>query len=284
MLIYNTLENVSIEKLQKTFVEAFSDYEVKLDLPLLKFKQMLERRGYDSKLSIGVLKNDILVAFLLNGIRNWHGKLTAYDTGTAVIKNYRGQGITSNMFLNVKQLLERIKVEQYLLEVIQSNTSAVQLYKKQGFKILRNFECYKLYKDKYNAEIKYKAEHINRMDNNIWEKFVEMWDFEPSWQNSIDSINAVSDAFIYSIITIDDTIVGYGIIDKKTGDIPQIAVSKNYRCKGIGRSIFADLISNTESCNVSVLNVESKCDSMKKFLLHLGFENNVSQYEMILEL
>lgn len=284
MFIYNTLENMSIEKLQKTFVEAFSDYEVKLDLPLLKFQQMLQRRGYDSKLSIGALKNDILVAFLLNGMRIWNGKLTAYDTGTAVIKNYRGQGITSNMFISVKQLLEEMKVEQYLLEVIQSNTSAVQLYQKQGFKTSRKFECYKLYKNKYNTATTYKVEHIDSIDNNIWKKLMEMWDFKPSWQNSIDSINAVLDTFIYSIIVINDSIVGYGIIDKKTGDIPQIAVSKNYRCKGIGRSIFADLISNTESCNISVLNVESKCDSMKKFLLHLGFENNVSQYEMILGL
>ncbi len=77
---------------------------------------------------------------------------------------------------------------------------------------------------------------------NDWRELTEFWDFVPSWQNSIDSINAVSDSFIYSIVRFDDNIVGYGVIDKKTGDIPQIAVNKNYRRKGIARSILTDLI------------------------------------------
>jgi ribosomal protein S18 acetylase RimI-like enzyme len=284
MIIYSTLENTDLEKLHKAFIEAFSDYEVKLDLSLLKFQNMLQRRGYVSKSSIGALKNDKLVGFILNGIRNWEGKLTTYDVGTAVIKNYRGHGITSNMFLNATQLLKELEVEQYLLEVIQSNESAVKLYKKQGFEILRDLECYKIDKNKYSNTTTYNVEHINIIDEGIWDKLIKNWDSKPSWQNSIDSINALSEAFIYSIVIINDIVVGYGIIDKKTGDIPQIAVDKNYRFNGIGKSILTDLINNTESRSISILNVDSNCDSLKKFLLHLGFENSVSQYEMVLKL
>lgn len=284
MLIYNTLENINIERLHNTFLEAFSDYQVKMDLPLLKLQQMLRRRGYIAKASIGAFENNSLVGFLLNGIRHWDGKLTAYDTGTGVIKNYRKQGITTNMFLNAKQLLEGMRVEQYLLEVIQSNTSAVQLYKKQGFEILRELECFNFGKNKYTPITKYKAQHVSMINESSWKKLMKFWDCEPSWQNSIDSINAVSDTFLYSIISIDDTIVGYGIIDKNTGDIPQIAVDKNYRGKGIGRSIFTDLFNSTESYSIKALNVDSQCTSMKNFLLNLGFERNVNQYEMILKL
>lgn len=284
MLMYNLLESTSIEKLHKTFLEAFSDYQVKLDLPLLKLQQMLKRRGYVSKASIGAFENDTLVGFLLNGIRNWDGKLTAYDTGTAVIETHRKQGITSNMFLNAKELLEKMGVEQYLLETIQSNTSAIQLYKKQGFEILRDFECFKLDKNKYNPITTYKVEHINKINESIWKGLIKFWDFKPSWQNSIDSVDTMSDAFIYSIMTINDSIVGYGIIDKQTGDIPQIAVDKDCRGKGIGRSILTDLINSTESNKINILNVDSQFTSMKNFLLHLGFEQYVSQYEMALKL
>lgn len=55
MFIYNTLESISIEKLYKTFLEAFSDYQVKLDLPLEKLQQMLQRRGYVPQASLGGL-------------------------------------------------------------------------------------------------------------------------------------------------------------------------------------------------------------------------------------
>ena len=188
------------------------------------------------------------------------------------------------MLLNVRQLFKEMGVEQYLLEVIQSNTSALQLYKKQGFKILRDFECFHLDKNKYNPITTYKVEHVNTINSNDWRELTEFWDFVPSWQNSIDSINVVSDAFIYSIVRLDDNTVGYGVIDKKTGDIPQIAVNKNYRRKGIARSILTDLMKNTESYNINVINVDGESRSMKDFLLKLGFECGVSQYEMILKL
>lgn len=284
MFSYDTLESIGIETLHETFLNAFSDYQVKMDLPILKFQYMLQRRGYVAKASIGAFNDETLVGFVLNGVRNWDGKLTAYDTGTGVIETYRKQGITSNMLLNVRQLFKEIGVEQYLLEVIQSNTSALQLYKKQGFKILRDFECFHLDKNKYNPITTYKVENVNMINSNDWRELTEFWDFVPSWQNSIDSINAISDAFIYSIVRLDDNIVGYGVIDKKTGDIPQIAVNKNYRRKGIARSIFADLIKNTESYNINVINVDGESRSMKDFLLKLGFQCGVSQYEMILKL
>ncbi|MGO5067089.1 MULTISPECIES: GNAT family N-acetyltransferase [unclassified Clostridium] len=284
MVSYDTLENIGIETLHKTFLNAFSDYQVKTDLPLFKFQQMLQRRGYIPKSSIGAFEGGILVGFVLNGIRNWDDILTAYDTGTGVIQPYRKQGITSNMLLNVGQLFKEMGVEQYLLEVIQSNTSAFQLYKKQGFKILREFECFHLDKNKYNPITTYKVEHINMINSKDWREMKEFWDFEPSWQNSIDSINAVSDALIYSIVRLNDSIVGYGVIDKKTGDIPQIAVNKNYRYKGIASSIITDLIKNTESHNINVINVDGESKSMMNLLMKLGFKDGVSQYEMTLKL
>lgn len=284
MFIYDTLENIGIETLHETFLNAFSDYQVKMDLPLFKFQYMLQRRGYVSKVSIGAFNNETLVGFVLNGVRNWDGKLTAYDTGTGIIEAYRKQGITSNMLLNVRRLFQQMGVEQYLLEVIQSNTSALQLYKKQGFKILRDFQCFHLDKNKYNPITTYKVEHVDMISPNDWRELTKFWDFAPSWQNSIDSINAVSDSFIYSIVHLDDNIVGYGVIDKKTGDIPQIAVNKNYRRKGIARSIITDLMKNTESYNINIINVDERSKSMKDFLLKLGFECGVSQYEMILKL
>lgn len=52
MFIYKTIEYTDIENLHNTFLDAFSDYQVKMDLPLLKFQQMLLRRGYIPEVSI----------------------------------------------------------------------------------------------------------------------------------------------------------------------------------------------------------------------------------------
>jgi len=281
MLSYKILDKTSTETLHKTFLDAFSDYQVKMDLPIWKFKQMLQRRGYASEMSIGAFKNEMLVGFVLNGFRNWNGKSTVYDLGTGVTLEYRRQGITSNMLLNIKKALKQKQVEQYLLEVIKSNTSAVELYKKQGFEIQREFQCFQLDKNEYKPITTYKVEHVDRIN---LRQLTGFWNFKPSWQNSIDSISAIPEAFLYSIVRFDNTIVGYGIIDKKTGDIPQIAVNREYRDKGIARSIMTDMIKNTESNKISVLNVDDQSKSTKDFLLELGFEYSVSQHEMLLKI
>jgi ribosomal protein S18 acetylase RimI-like enzyme len=286
MIIYKTLESTDLVTLHKAFIEAFSDYQVKMDLPLWKFELMQKRRGYHPKISMGAFKDGVLVGFVLNGQRLWNGKTTVYDLGTGVIPDYRKQGITSNILAKLNELLKEKKIEQYLLEVIQINTNAFNLYKKQGFEITRDFSCLFLSKDKHTPMLTHKVEHLDadRISPEIWDQFSQFWDFQPSWQNSIDSINAAPEIFKYSIVRLDGMIVGYGIVDKRSGDIPQLAVRKDYRHRGIGRSILADLFENIETSKVSMINVDDRAKEMKEFLIKTGFENSVNQFEMLLKL
>lgn len=106
-------------------------------------------------------------------------------------------------------------------------------------------------------------------------------DFEPSWQNSIDSIKAAEDEYVYSIITINDDIAAFGAIGKIAGDIAQLGVNKKYRNKDIGTYLINDLIHSTKSSKVTVINVNSKNESIIKLLKKFGFENYINQYEMI---
>lgn len=285
MLDFKTLEDTNIEILHVAFVKAFSDYQVEMNLSLQKFKNMLQRRGYSSRFSIGAFKDGELIGFILNGIRNWSGKIAAYDCGTGVIPEYRKQGITSNMFNKVLSLLHNNNIEYYLLEVIQSNKPAVNLYKKQGFSAIRTFSCYliekSLIKDVPTSNIKYETCNIDLIN---WKLFRSFWDFEPSWQNSIESVIAISNTFEVIIAQNSESIVGYGIIDKSTGDIPQLAVHKDYRRKGIGNNILKELIQYTESQKLCLINVDNKCFSITEFLQNLRFENFADQYEMLLNI
>jgi len=284
MYDYKTLEHTSMKNIHETFINAFSDYQVKIDLPFWKLENMLTRRGYNAKASMGAFDKEQLVGFILNGLRNWNDKKTVYDTGTGVIQEYRKQGITTTMFEKAKEILLENNIEYYLLEVIKTNTAAFELYKKQGFQIVRELECFHLSKNNYKAASDYKVEHVDTFTEDMWDQVSSLWDIKPSWQNSIDSVKAVKESFIYSVVKDNDRIIGYGIVDKRTGDIPQIAVHKDYRGKGIGKSIIADLIENTEAEKVAIINVEGSCKAMIDTLLNLGFEHLVGQYEMILKL
>lgn len=284
MFQYKTLESTRIEVLHEAFVDAFSDYQIKFDIPIWKFKAMLQRRGYAPSISVGAFKGERLVGFVLNGFRDWNGKSTVYGLGTGVIGEYRKKGITSNILAYLKDLLKIKGTEQFLLEVIQTNTTAFQLYKKQGFEVVREYSCFHIDKNLYHPRETYKVESIERFGDAEWGNIISFWDYIPSWQNSTDSVNAIAEAFRYSIVRIDGIIAGYGIIDKRTGDIAQIAVDKRYRRRGIARSIITDLIDNTEEEKVAVLNVDGREEAMKSFLLDAGFVNTVDQYEMLLRL
>ena len=284
MYTYKILDNTELSKIHQAFVEAFSDYQVKMDLPFSKFDNMIKRRGFIPELSIGAFDNEKLIGFVLNGARMWNGKFTAYDLGTGVIPDYRKKGITSEILKNVKDLCKENNIESYLLEVLQNNTGAVELYRKQGFQTTRDFDCYYLKKEDFLSSISAEIKNVESLNINQWEEIQNLWDYNPSWQNSIDSINVFPDKFSYSIVTVENKIIGYGVVDKVTGDVPQIAVSKEHRNKGIGKSIISDLFKHTEANKLSLINVDYRDDNFKSFLVNAGFVNYVSQYEMILYL
>lgn len=284
MYNYKTLSVTDLSTIHQTFVEAFSDYQVKMDLPFWKFENMIKRRGFIPELSVGAFDNEKLIAFVLNGVRIWDDKLTAYDLGTGVIPEYRKKGITTEILKKVKDLFKEKNIESYLLEVLQNNTGAVELYKKQGFLTTRSFDCYYLKKEDFSSSVCKDIKNLKFFNTNQWEEVKKLWDYNPSWQNSIDSISVFPDKFSYSVVVDENKIVGYGIADKLSGDVPQLAVSKEYRNKGIAKSILSDLFNHINADKLSLINVDQRDDNFKSFLVNIGSVNFVSQYEMIMSL
>ncbi|SDX43406.1 GNAT family N-acetyltransferase [Paenibacillus sp. PDC88] len=287
MYTYETLDNIDTQTLHHAFLEAFSDYQVNINLSLEAFQKMLVRRGYALEISIGAFKEPghELVGFILNGLRKWNGARTAYDLGTGVTPLHRQQGISSRMFQSVREELKRNQVEQYLLEVLQNNEAAFELYKKQGLSITRNFSFHKLEQSRYHAkELTYANEYLTEVDSDTWEQLQMFWDFSPSWQNSIDSIRAVQKQFVYAVVRLEKKIIGYGIVDPVTGDVPQIAVLPEYRRKGIATSIVGALMNHSKGRQLRVINVDNACEGMILFLENVGFETIGHQYEMMLTL
>ncbi|WDH83457.1 GNAT family N-acetyltransferase [Paenibacillus urinalis] len=285
MYTCQTLDNIDTQTVYHAFIEAFSDYQVNINLSLEAFQTMLVRKGYSPEISIGAFKEPVheLVGFILNGLRNWNGARTAYDLGTGVTPLHRQQGISSRMFQSVREELKRNQVEQYLLEVLQNNKAAFELYKKQGLSITRNFSFHKLEQSRYHAkELTYAIEYLTEVDSDTWEQLQMLWDFSPSWQNSIDSIRAVQKQFVYAVVRLEKKIIGYGIVDPVTGDVPQIAVLPEYRRKGIATSIVGKLMNHSNGKQLRVINVDDACESMKLFLNKAGFETIGHQFEMML--
>jgi ribosomal protein S18 acetylase RimI-like enzyme len=287
MYIYSTLENTSVQTLFHAYLQKSKFSTSTKSVSYEAFYNMLQIRGYIPGISMGAFEksNHFLVGFILNGLRTWNGKSTVYDILTGTVLSHRRQGIANTMFENLKVLLRQKYAEQYLTEVKKDNTPAIELYKKQGFEIRRGLSSYKLNKENHNKTTSdCKIEYCAEIKQNEWEQLKSFWEFQPSWQNSISSINAVKGIMIYALARLDNNIIGYGVVDKNTGDIPQLAVHKDYRRNGIAGSIVSGLFEKVETNQLVVWNVDDAYDGMKLFLLQLGFEKTINQYEIVLTL
>lgn len=280
----DSLKNRSIDYLFESFKDAFSDYEMQLEQEELE--RMLIRRGFVPELSFGAFDGDKLVSFTFNGIGNFNGVKTAYDTGTGTMKDYRGKGLATQIFEYSLPFLKEAGIKQYLLEVLQHNTKAVPLYKKLGFEVTREFNYFSQDNESVkipnkNADSDYSIKPINL---NQIKSFANFFDFKPSWQNSFDSIFRKPEEFKAIAAYQNGNPVGFCVTEVKSGDITQIAVDKKHRRKGIGTFFVKEIIQMNQNSSIKCINTEISCHSITKFLESLSFSLNGKQYEMIKKL
>lgn len=279
-----SLKNISFTTIHEAFSLAFADY----GLPPMnqdKLFQMVTRRGFNPELSFGAFENELLVSFTLNGIGSWLEKKTAYDTGTGTLPEYRGKGLAKQIFIESVPVLKENGIQQYLLEVLQDNVAAANLYKKQGFEITREFNYYVGKKSDVEIPVKqkYKAkiEEIELSEVQLKEGF---FDFIPSWQNSFDSINRRSNDFVKLGAKINDKLVGYILSETENGDLTQLAVHSEFRKNGIGSALLAEIFKKIPGDDFKLINSDLNCDSINGFMANLGISPAGKQFEMIKQL
>jgi len=279
-----SLNDVSFGKISEAFMRAFKDYDIQINSEQLSI--MLRRRGFVPHLSFAAFEGEDIVAFTLNGIGNFSGKLTAYDSGTGTVEEFRGRGLATEIFEFSIPYLKNSGIKQYLLEVLQHNSKAVSVYKKLGFEVRREFN-YSFQKNE-NISFKHAASLPELVLKEIDLAFCRtgdvFWDFEPSWQNSFEAIDRKPDDFRILGAFSDEKFIGYCIIEMRSGDIPQIAVDRTYRRKGAASFLLRESLKFNQNDSIKVINTDIKCDSMTQFLKYLNINTKGKQFEMIREL
>ncbi len=285
-MVIKSLTGVGINEIHHAFKEAFCDYAEPLSLSRDQLNQMITRRGYQAALSFGAYAEDKIVGFTLNGSGIWNNQQTAYDTATGVVKSHRQQGVASRIFEVSLPVLSEHGISQYLLEVIKVNAKAIDLYKKMGFEITREFDYWvspveQLQGHSISTDAGFSVVSVN---NPNWNQYQEFWDFQPSWQNSVDSISRKLDRFLCLEVLEKDRVVAYGIMEQGTGDLPQLAVHPDYRRKGLGTELVNCLLGAAKPEHLKVINTSTESLPMKSFLQYLGLNPGYGQFEMIREL
>lgn len=278
-----SLADTSLETIFKAFNSAFSDYEVQYNFDELK--SLWLRRGYKPDLSFAAFEGNDIVAFTLNGIGSFKGLLTAYDTGTGTLLDYRGQGLATKIFEYSIPFLKRSGVHQYVLEVLQHNAKAISVYQSLGFEKTREFNYFMQNNDNVYVrsveESSFELRRIDVLDEDIVSCF---WDFNPSWQNSFESIKRTYDDFIFLGVFKNQTLIGYAVFDPSSGDVTQIAVDQRNRRCGAGSLLLKEICKLNKHQIVKVVNTEIECLTITQFLESHNIIPKGKQFEMIRKL
>lgn len=277
MVSYRLLSATDLVPLYTCFLEAFSDYQVDMQISREQFEQRIARDGVQLEISAGAFDDGKMIGFYMNAAGSWQGKQTAYDAGTGVVLEYRGRGVAKELFAFMVPRLKEISISQYLLEVLSENARAVALYRKLGFvetrelAVLRSNEAVTRWDDLPGVSIR----SIEEPD---WGLFEPFWDGYPSWQNSRAAVErAVNERMILGAY-VDEQCVGYGIVFQPSGNLMQLAVAREYRRRGIGSRILSALSTNEA---LKVNNIDQKLKGTLAFFAANRFQVVLEQYEML---
>ena len=277
MITYRLLSESDFDALYACFLEAFSDYQVDMEMSQEQFAQRLARDGVRLEISAAAYDDERMIGFYINGLGEWQEQLTAYDAGTGVVPSHRKRGIGKELFAFLMPRLKENSVSQYLLEVLTSNEPAVALYRKLGFVETRQLAVLRT-----NAPISTPATGValRTAIQPDWNLFRSFWDGYPSWQNSIAAVERIKDDALIIEVHMDHQCVGYGVVFKPSGNLMQLAVAPGYRRKGIGSAIFVALQNEIEDV-LKINNVDEELKESLAFYKGLGFEVVLRQFEMV---
>jgi ribosomal protein S18 acetylase RimI-like enzyme len=251
------------DEIHRAFVEAFSDYVVPMKPAPEALREMFTRRGWAPELSSGIFDGDRLVAFTINGLDGTSG----YDTGSGVIPSHRRRGLARQTMEHSIELLRKAGATRYVLEVLEPNVAAAALYREVGFAETRRLDCWTLVVLERTGDIE-DPNPLPEGERGLW------WDVQPSWQNSTASILRARDRHV--VLGDGDS---YAIVFPSTGDVPQFAVRREARRRGLGTRLLQDAAAAAGK-PLRLINVDARDEGIAAFLAALGAQRFVRQIEM----
>ena len=273
MQLHN-LSNISIEKITECFNKAFENYFVTIKLEPKQMADKIKSQNIVLKQSVGVTANNQLIGFILIGIHP--DNKTAYNAGTGIIPEFRGQQLPQQMYDFAMPRLTEIGIKTHLLEVICDNVKALNIYKNIGYSVQRKVVCLR-----GNVTKGIKANHKTREINIPEEQFVKsFWNYNPTYQNSLFCINNIRENHSALGIFHDEKLAGYIIYDKNSLAVKQFAVDKGFRKKGIGYALFQKVQQIKPDTALIIVNMDERDLESISFLQNIGFSPFLYQYEM----
>jgi GNAT superfamily N-acetyltransferase len=176
-----SLKEIGYDVILEAFNLSFSDYFIPVSVNYSQFTTKLKSHDIDLSLSVGAFDKGKLVGFILHCTLPYLSNSVAYNLGTGVIPNARGQNLTVRMYEHIIPIISNTDCDKIQLEVITKNSPAIDSYKKSGFKINMHLLCFRGVPRTKKANSDCSYEELKKFD---WEHLQSFWTSNPTIQNS----------------------------------------------------------------------------------------------------
>lgn len=264
------LSQTSIEEIVFAIMLSFEGYFVTMPSDNDYWAARFERARVDFSLSFGLFDNNELVGFIINGIDQYNGFKTAFNTGTGVLPKYRGQKIVDQLYQYALPYFKEANIQQCALEVIQQNDRAIRVYERIGFQTIKDYHCFKgkLPASNYQTQI----QSIQHPDILLKPTFPHAWD------NTNRAIQIAPAAYYESYkVSYQNTIIGYFTIHSSSGYLPQFIVLQPDKLQQW--SLLFDGIAQIQR-ELKINNIDARRQHQIQALQTIGLENVINQFEM----
>ena len=263
---------------------AFSDYLVPMQPTPEQFRFMLRQRGFNQHLSWLARSDGEIVGFWLLGSHGKNCNKTAYVIATGTHPAHRGRGVATRVFESLSQDIGARGFETLELEVIDRNAAARKAYEKLGFAVQREVICYKLPLLKTDPPIHPSASIGPVSLEMIRMSGTELWDWQPTWQNSLESLDRIQEDLEIIGAYAGEDLLGYGAVIRSTSTLAQLAVRADRRRQGIGRAILAALMARSGNAGLQIINASSSDKGFTAFIERNGGSAGTRQIVMSITL
>jgi ribosomal protein S18 acetylase RimI-like enzyme len=221
-----------------------------------------------------------MVGFIAHTTNTFQNELYLYNGGTGVIPEYRGLKLTEHMYHLAIRQMHQLGISRCILEVIDNNNFALASYTKIGFNKTRMLRCYKLKERSSWARGKalvlesLQEDELKGLPDTTIPSFMDCWD-QLSKNRNNEKVLLLRDP--------GELIIGYCVLNPGNGRIARLWVREENRRAGVGRSLIGEANRYIDS-PLTVINVDENNRTAHQFLIACGFENQINQWEMMMQI
>lgn len=136
MVHFKKLSEISMEEAVYIWNRGFEGYMSNIQMTIPNFITRLVNEGLSLEDSFAAYIDGQPLGIVLNGFRDIDGKKVAWNGGTGVVPEYRGQGWGKKLMERKLELYAEQGVNLALLEALSENEKAIRLYQSVGFEIV----------------------------------------------------------------------------------------------------------------------------------------------------